>query len=87
MYLRQMWFEDRIADFVDSDIQVLQREHISRLWLPDPYCYNAKKSDLMLPDTNVHSVVRIDPKGFVLYSRRSVGFVTHRARIDMKQNT
>lgn len=76
MYLRQMWFEDRLAEFVKSSKgQVLQREHISHLWLPDPYCYNAKTSDLMLPDTEVHSVVRIDPNGFVMYSRRSVGFV------------
>lgn len=72
MYVRQMWLEDRLADFVKSKVQVLQREHISHLWLPDPYCYNAKKSDLMLPDTEVHSVVRIDPNGFVMYSRRSV---------------
>ncbi|XP_078347208.1 gamma-aminobutyric acid receptor subunit gamma-4-like isoform X3 [Oculina patagonica] len=69
MYIRQMWLEDRLADFVKSKVQVLQREHISRLWLPDPYCYNAKKSDLMLPDTEVHSVARIAPNGFVLYSR------------------
>lgn len=76
MYLRQMWFEDRLAEFVKSKGLVLQRDYISQLWLPDPYCYNAKKSDLMLPDTGVHSVVRIDPKGFVLYSRRSVGFIS-----------
>lgn len=69
MYLRQMWFEDRLAEFVKSKGLVLQRDHISQLWLPDPYCYNAKTSDLMLPDTEVHSVVRIDPKGLVLYSR------------------
>lgn len=74
MYLRQIWYEDRLTEFVKSKGLVLQREHISRLWLPDPYCYNAKKSDLMLPDTEVHSVVRIDPNGYVLYSRRSVGF-------------
>ena len=75
MYLRQMWFEDRLAEFVKSKGLVLQRDYISQLWLPDPYCYNAKTSDLMLPDTEVHSVVRIDPNGFVLYSRRSVGFI------------
>ena len=75
MYLRQMWFEDRLAKFVKSKGLVLQRDHISQLWLPDPYCYNAKRSDLMLPDTEVHSVVRIDPNGLVLYSRRSVGFI------------
>ena len=75
MYLRQMWFEDRLAKFVKSKGLVLQRDYISQLWLPDLYCYNAKKSDLMLPNTEVHSVVRIDPNGSVLYSRRSVGFI------------
>ena len=75
MYLRQMWFEDRLAEFVKSKGLVLQQEPISQLWLPDTFCYNAKTSDLMLPDTEVHSVVRIDPNGFVLYSRKSVGFI------------
>ena len=75
MYLRQMWFEDRLAEYVKSKGLVLQRDYISQLWLPDLYCYNAKKSDLMLPDTEVHSVVRIDSNGSVLYSRRSVGFI------------
>ena len=75
MYFRQMWFDDRIAGYIKSNV-ILQRDHITHLWFPDPFCYNAKKSDLMLPDTEVHSVVRIDPNGFVLYSRRSVGHVT-----------
>lgn len=69
MYFRQMWFEDRIAKYITSDNQVLQRDYISRLWLPDSYCYNAKTSDLMLPDTEVHSVIRIDRRGFIMYSR------------------
>ena len=75
MYVRQTWLEDRLVEFAKSKVQVLQREHISHLWLPDPYCYNAKKSDMMLPDTEIHSVVRIDQDGFVMYSRRSVALV------------
>lgn len=73
LYFRQMWVDDRIAQNLNSNV-ILQREHIMHLWFPDPYCYNAKKSDMMLPDTEVHSVVRIDPSGFVFYSRRSVGY-------------
>ena len=74
MYFRQTWFDDRITKYVTSDIQLLQREYISRLWIPDSaYCYNAKKSDLMLPDTEVHSYIRISRNGSVMYSRRFVG--------------
>lgn len=68
LYFRQMWVDDRIAKSVKSNI-LLQRELITYLWFPDPYCYNAKKSDLMLPDTDVHSVVRIDQDGHIFYSR------------------
>ena len=71
MYFRQMWVDDRIAKSVKSNV-LLRRELVTLLWFPDPFCYNARKSDLMLPDTNVDSVVRIDPNGFVFYSRRSV---------------
>lgn len=68
MYFRQMWYDDRIAEYVNSSVS-LQREQIRHLWFPDPYCYNAKISDLMLPDTEVHSVLRINSSGFVMYSR------------------
>ncbi|XP_068673667.1 gamma-aminobutyric acid receptor subunit alpha-6-like [Montipora foliosa] len=68
MYFRQMWVDDRIAKSVKSNA-LLRRELVNLLWFPDSFCYNARKSDLMLPDTNVDSVVRIDPNGFVFYSR------------------
>ena len=75
-----MWVDDRIVKSVKSNI-LLQRELITYLWFPDPYCYNAKKSDLMLPDTDVHSVVRIDQDGHIFYSRRSVARTLHCLRI------
>lgn len=75
-----MWVDDRIAKSVKSNI-LLQRELITYLWFPDSYCYNAKKSDLMLPDTDVHSVVRIDPVGHILYSRGSVARMLHCSKI------
>ncbi|XP_068716703.1 gamma-aminobutyric acid receptor subunit beta-1-like [Montipora capricornis] len=68
MYFRQMWVDDRIAKSVKSNV-LLRRELVTLLWFPDPFCYNARKSDLMLPDTDVDSVVRIEPNGFVFYSR------------------
>ncbi|CAH3143615.1 unnamed protein product, partial [Porites lobata] len=70
MYFRQMWYDKRISEYVNSSVS-LQRDEIKSLWFPDTFCYNAKKSDLMLPDTEVHSVIRIDPDGLVFYSRSS----------------
>ena len=66
-----MWYDERISEYVNSSVS-LQRDEIKSLWFPDTFCYNAKKSDLMLPDTEVHSVIRIDPDGLVFYSRRLV---------------
>ena len=66
-----MWYDERISKYVNSSVS-LQRDEIKSLWFPDTFCYNAKKSDLMLPDTEVHSVIRIDPDGLVFYSRRLV---------------
>lgn len=71
MYFRQMWYDERLSEYVNSSVS-LQRDEIKSLWFPDTFCYNAKKSDLMLPDTEVHSVIRIDPDGLVFYSRRLV---------------
>ncbi|KAM7427139.1 hypothetical protein ABFA07_021676 [Porites harrisoni] len=70
MYFRQMWYDERISEYVNSSVS-LQRDEIKSLWFPDTFCYNAKKSDLMLQDTEVHSVIRIDPDGLVFYSRSS----------------
>ena len=66
-----MWYDERISEYLNSSVS-LQRDEIKSLWFPDTFCYNAKKSDLMLPDTEVHSVIRIDPDGLVFYSRRLV---------------
>lgn len=71
MYFRQMWYDERLSEYVNSSVS-LQRDEIKSLWFPDTFCYNAKKSDLMLPDTEVHSVIRIDADGLVFYSRRLV---------------
>lgn len=66
-----MWYDERISAYLNSSVS-LQRDEIKSLWFPDTFCYNAKKSDLMLPDTEVHSVLKIDPDGLVFYSRRLV---------------
>ena len=42
------------------------------MWVPDPFCYNARESNLMLPNQEKHSLVHIQPNGDVLMSK---GFV------------
>ncbi|EDO36971.1 predicted protein, partial [Nematostella vectensis] len=68
MYFRQMWRDPRLADRVNQSV-VLQRDQISYLWFPDTYCSNAKRSDLMSPDTEIHSSLTLEPDGSIFYSR------------------
>lgn len=42
---------------------------IDNMWVPDPFCYNARESNLMLPNEEVHSLVHIQPDGDVLMSK------------------
>lgn len=70
-YLRQQWKDERLAGKLDKAITI-KGENINRLWLPDPFCYNARDSNLMLPNSAVHSKVSIDTQGNVLYTK---GFV------------
>ena len=42
------------------------------MWVPDPFCYNARESNLMLPNEEVHSLVHIQPDGDVLMSKGQV---------------
>ena len=69
LYFRQHWKDERLARLVNTTV-VLEREHISRLWTPKPYCSNAKTSNLMLPDSEVHSSLKVSPDGSIFYSRR-----------------
>ena len=45
------------------------------MWVPDPYCYNARESNMMDPDEGVHSNLEIKPNGKIRYSR---GYVMYR---------
>lgn len=45
---------------------------IENLWTPDAYCYNARMTNIMLPDSETHSKVSVSPEGVLVYSR---GFV------------
>ena len=59
-----------MAGFTDNEILILNREEADLVWRPDTYCSNAKQSDLMLPDKNLHSAIRLSPDGSIFYSRK-----------------
>ncbi|CAH3027949.1 unnamed protein product [Porites evermanni] len=67
-YLRQRWKDERLAGKLEKTLTI-KGENINRVWLPDPFCYNARDSNLMLPDSAVHSKVSIAPDGNILYTR------------------
>ena len=69
-YLRQQWKDGRLAGKMNTTITI-KGENIKRLWLPDPFCYNARETNLMLPDSAIHSKVSIDKQGNIFYTRGS----------------
>ena len=66
--MRQRWKDERLAGKLEKTLTI-KGENINRVWLPDPFCYNARDSNLMLPDSAVHSKVSIGPDGNILYTR------------------
>ena len=69
MYFRSHWRDDRLENLTTKNL-VLNKEYVSHLWHPDIFCSNARKSDLMIPDTEVHSMVILRADGSVTYSRK-----------------
>lgn len=67
-YFRQQWRDPRLAGKLNHTITIKGGD-IENIWVPDPYCYNARESNLMMPDEETHSSVRFQPNGDVLYSR------------------
>ncbi|KAL9959474.1 hypothetical protein ACROYT_G032800 [Oculina patagonica] len=67
-YFRQSWKDPRLAGKFNSTFTIKGGE-IDNLWVPDPYCYNARESNMMMPDEEIHTFVRIEPSGDLLYSK------------------
>ncbi|KAL9959476.1 hypothetical protein ACROYT_G032802 [Oculina patagonica] len=67
-YFRQYWKDSRLAGKLNRTL-VLKGSDIENIWVPDPYCYNARESNMMIPDEETHSNVKIDPNGNIRYSR------------------
>ncbi|XP_073229298.1 glycine receptor subunit alpha-2-like [Porites lutea] len=67
-YFRQLWRDSRLAGKLNSTFTITGGD-IDNMWVPDPFCYNARESNLMLPNEEVHSLVHIQPNGDVLMSK------------------
>jgi len=67
-YFRQRWKDSRLAGKLNHTLTI-KGSDIDNIWIPDPYCYNARESNMMLLDTQLHSKIAVDPNGDVLYSK------------------
>ena len=66
-YFRQFWTDSRLAGKLNRTM-VLQERDIDRIWHPDPYCINARESNLMIPNDELNSFVKVNPSGEVSMS-------------------
>ena len=67
-FLRQKWKDERLAGVVNGTV-ILEGDAIDRAWVPDIYCINARKSNLMTQNKELHSILKIFRDGSMLYSR------------------
>ena len=68
-YFRQRWKDSRLAGKLNRTLTIKGAD-IENIWVPDPYCYNARESNMMIPDSETCSKVTIEPNGDVFYSKR-----------------
>ena len=67
-YLHLTWKDPRLSGRVNRTLS-LKGDQITNIWVPDPYCYNARESNMMSPDEETHSNLKIEPDGEIYYSR------------------
>lgn len=67
-YFRQRWTDFRLAGKLNYTLTIKGGD-IENIWVPDPYCYNARESNMMMPDEETHSNLKIKPNGEIIYSR------------------
>ncbi|XP_023346187.1 gamma-aminobutyric acid receptor alpha-like [Eurytemora carolleeae] len=68
-YFRQSWVDKRLAFTGYKDALALSIEMLRKIWKPDTFMYNGKKSYLHTI-TTPNRFVRLFPNGRVLYSQR-----------------
>ena len=70
-YFRQSWVDRRLAfsDDTNHEPLALSTEMLRKIWKPDTYIFNGRKSYLHTI-TTPNKFMRLFPKGRVLYSQR-----------------
>merc|ERR1719320_937697 len=68
-YFRQSWVDKRLSFEGYKDALALSIEMLSKIWKPDTFVYNGKRSYLHTI-TTPNRFVRLFPNGRVLYSQR-----------------
>ena len=66
MFLRQLWFDSRLAFGNGNNALVLQREVLDKLWLPDTYFENSVKTTVQKETMTVI----LTGDGLLVYSKR-----------------
>lgn len=67
-YFRQRWTDSRLAGKLNHTLTIKGAD-IEKIWVPDPYCYNARESNMMTPAEETHSSLKIKTNGEIIYSR------------------
>lgn len=68
IYFRQLWKDLRLTGRV-NDAFTIRGGEVDNIWTPDPYCYNARESNMMTPNEEVNVNVQISPNGNITSSR------------------
>jgi len=69
MFFRQEWKDPRLANVVNKTVTLL-REDSNLIWRPDTFSYNSRITDLDKEDKGIHSLLKVNPNGDILYSRK-----------------
>ena len=64
-YLHQLWKDSRLAGKLNRTF-IITGGDIDNIWIPDPYCVNARESNMMIPNGEVNSYVEIKPNGDIV---------------------
>lgn len=67
-YFRQMWKDSRLAGKLNSTFTIKGGE-IDNIWVPDPFCYNARETNMVMPNEEIHNFVHIQSNGDITYSK------------------
>ena len=70
-YFRQYWKDSRLAGKLNRTFTIKGGD-IDNIWVPDPFTYNARESNMMMPNEEIHSFVQIEPDGDILMSKGCV---------------